>query len=172
MPDFLKDLLSKVKYHADALDSPPSEPFSSVESPIPEHLTKKNITKPGLPIKPGLVPEPGLMSTSDHTQLLGMFLDSKGTNALSNPIKTLSELLLYHYFLGLACGIQPNLSEDKIIPYSQKEAMKATGIKSTATMVKAMDCLSKNKLITWVRKSRKRGEKSQIKVYLPGEWRK
>jgi hypothetical protein len=77
-----------------------------------------------------------------------------------------SELHLYHYLAERTYGNQRTQS-DGLVTYSQKEAMKATGIKSTATIVKAMTSLCKKKLVKWVRKARKRGEISQVRVFLP-----
>ena len=48
--------------------------------------------------------------------------------------------------------------------------MVAAGIKSNRTAVKAMAALKEKKLVKWVRRSRKRGEKSQIVVNLPDDY--
>jgi hypothetical protein len=132
--------------------------------------------KPGLLSTPGLVPEsdgesgfltePGSLAVSAPLQLLKTFADSRAAiNAAIPPMKD-SELHLYHYLAERTYGNQRTQS-DGVITYSQKEAMKATGIKSTATIVKAMTSLCKKKLVKWVRKARKRGEISQVRVFLP-----
>ena len=132
--------------------------------------------KPGSPTTPGLAIEsdsesglpttPGSLSESGPLQLLQTFADSRAAiNAVIPPMKD-SELHLYHYLAERTYGNQRTQS-DRLITYSQKEAMKATGIKSTATIVKAMTSLCKKKLVKWVRKARKRGEISQVRVFLP-----
>jgi len=134
------------------------------------------LPKPGSLPTPGLVPEsdgesgllaePGSLTVSAPLQLLKTFADSRAAiNAAIPPMKD-SELHLYHYLAERTYGNQRTQS-DGVIAYSQKEAMKATGIKSTATIVKAMTSLCKKKLVKWVRKARKRGEISQVRVFLP-----
>jgi hypothetical protein len=132
--------------------------------------------KPGLPFKSGLVTpdesepgspsKPGLMPESASVQLLKTLVDSRHAINTIIPSMKDSELRLYSYLVEQTYGNQRTAS-DGVVPYSQKEAMRATGIKSTATIVKSMNSLSKKKLIKWVRKSRKRGEASQIRVFLP-----
>ncbi|MGO9121478.1 MAG: hypothetical protein ACLQPD_28200 [Desulfomonilaceae bacterium] len=119
--------------------------------------------EPSLPLKPGLPAEPLPF------QLLRTFTHSKA--AITNLIPDMkdSELRLYHYLAELTYG-NPRHLTDHVITYSQKQAMKAASIKSTATIVKSMNSLCKKKLVKWIRKARKRGEVSQIKVFLPGDF--
>ena len=151
-----------------------SEPGSLPESGI---TTVSGLpTQPGLPTKPGLVTEsdgesgllsePGSLPESVPLQLLKLFADSRAAINSVIPSMKESELHLYYYLADRSYGNQRTQSEG-LITYSQKEAMKGTGIKSTATIVKAMNSLCKKKLVKWVRKARKRGEISQIRVFLP-----
>ena len=132
--------------------------------------------KPRVRLEPGLVPEsagesglltkPGSLAVSAPLQLLKTFADSRAAiNAAIPPMKD-SELHLYHYLAERTYG-NLRTQSDGVITYSQKEAMKATGIKSTTTIVKAMTSLCKKKLVKWVRKARKSGEISQVRVFLP-----
>ena len=114
------------------------------------------------------MPEPGLMPEPFSVQLLrNLTVSRQAINVLIPSMKD-SELRLYSYLVERTYGNQ-RTANDGIVSYSQKETMKATGIKSTATIVKSMNALSKKKLIKWVRKSRKRGESSQIKVFIPND---
>jgi hypothetical protein len=129
-----------------------------------------SLTTPGLVTESasesGLLAEPGSLGESVPLQLLKLFTDSRAAiNDVIPPMKD-SELHLYYYLADRTYGNQRTQSEG-LITYSQKEAMKATGIKSTATIVKAMTSLCKKKMVKWVRKARKRGEISQIRVFLP-----
>jgi len=152
----------------------PTEPGSLGESGVA--ATSGLPPKPGSPTTPGLVTEsdsesglptePGSLGESVPLQLLKTFADSRAAiNDVIPPMKD-SELHLYHYLAERTYGNQRTQS-DGLVTYSQKEAMKATGIKSTATIVKAMTSLCKKKLVKWVRKARKRGEISQVRVFLP-----
>ena len=134
-----------------------------------------SFTKPGLPNnqdlnaeiqgKPGLPIKPSLFSQSDYTQHPVTFADFMATLNDVMPIVRGAEMRLYFYLIEQRFGNSRSPSDD-IITYSQKSAMQATGIKSTATIVKSMTSLSKKKLVKWVRKSRKLGEVSQIRVFL------
>jgi hypothetical protein len=175
MSEFLQDLLKKVKKSADELDAPLDEPDSQNDGSAFDSKRKKSAkpggkTKPGLitPVEgePGLPSEPSLVGKPFSVHLFRKLTDYRQEiNAMIPSMKD-SELRLYSYLVERAYGNQKTAS-DGVIPYSQKEAMKATGIKSTATIVKSMNSLSKRKLIKWVRKSRKRGEASQIRVFIP-----
>ena len=146
---------------------PPSKPGLVSES--------GSFTKPGLPNnqdlnaeiqgKPGLPIKPSLFSQSDYTQHPVTFADFIATLNDVMPIVRGAEMRLYFYLIEQRFGNSRSPSDD-IITYSQKSAMQATGIKSTATIVKSMTSLSKKKLVKWVRKSRKLGEVSQIRVFL------
>jgi len=139
-------------------DSPPESGF-----PLEPGSRDSGESEPGFPHKPGLLTEPPAF------QLLRTLAKSReDLNTLIPHMKD-SELRLYQYLAELAYG-NPGTPTDHMITYSQKEAMRATSIKSTATVVKAMNSLCKKKLVKWVRKSRKRGEISQIKVFLPGNF--
>jgi hypothetical protein len=138
-----------------------SEPGSFTKPSLPNNqdLDPELQGKPGLPIKPGL------FGQSDHTQHPVTFADFMATLNDVIPIVKGAEMRLYFYLIEQRFGNSRSPSDD-IITYSQKSAMQATGIKSTATIVKSMTSLSKKKLVKWVRKSRKLGEVSQIRVFL------
>jgi hypothetical protein len=118
--------------------------------------------------KPGLSNKPGSPSESEHVQALRIFTTSQRYLRSVMPDFKDSELRLYHYLVEQTFG-NPDSPSDHVIEYSQRRAMQASNIKSTATIVKAMSVLVKNRLVKWVRRSRKRGQSSLIKVFLPDE---
>ena len=134
------------------------KPDSSIKPPQTEHPHPK----PGSPSKPGLTDE------SLPVQALRTFVTSQ--HALHDLLPDLkdSELRIYYYLVEQTHG-NPDSSDDRVTEYSQRQAMKASGIKSTATIVKAMSVLVKRRLVKWVRRSRKRGQMSLVKVFLPDE---
>jgi hypothetical protein len=139
-----------------AVGGEPGLPDESVPEP-PQH------TKPGLLAKSGLVAEP------HHLQLLRLLSASRSQIDILIPDLKPSELRLYHYLVESTFG-NPDAYPDHVTEYSQREAMRESGIKSTATAVKAMSVLVKKRLVKWVKRSRKRGQKSLVKVFLPDDF--
>jgi hypothetical protein len=161
-----------------------TKPGSPTKPVLKSHFTAKSdlFNKPGLVTKPGLQGPPdnesdlgsksGLITESGSPtkpDWLQLFRNVKlSRQVIQNLIPSLkdSELRLYSYLVEKRYENSRSVTSG-LVSYSQKEAMQATGIKSTATIVKSMNSLIKKKLIKWVRKSHRRGEVSQIKVFLP-----
>jgi len=77
-----------------------------------------------------------------------------------------AEFRLYLYLFERSFA-NPLHTPGTAITYTQREAMRGARIKSTRTIVRCMASLTKKKLVRWVRRSTKTGDKSLVVVYLP-----
>ena len=179
-PDILTEpgLVDKPDLRADGKGEPgshtkpslPDESDSRTKPGLPDEpgLSTKSVRKSRSKTKPGLHTKPGLPGEPQHLQALRSFATSQHDLHALIPNMKPSELRLYHYLIEQTYG-NPDSSGDHVAEYSQRQAMQASGIKSTATIVKAMSVLVKRRLVKWVRRSRKRGQSSLVKVFLPDE---
>jgi len=189
MSQFLQQLLNKAKEKADALEQEGPRNSKEKQPPVDTATVSDTVggSAPAIASPLASVSDIATVSDiSDGSDLSGVSdtlpvsdpperhsshalfseyaaLQSKIHDCL--PHVSPSELRLYLYLVDLAF-VRLNGS-DGIIEYNQREVMRSVGFGSHSTAVKVISSLAEKHLVTWLRKSNKRGERSLLRVALP-----
>ena len=80
------------------------------------------------------------------------------------PRMTEYEIRIYLYLIGQTHAADPPKDRTE---YNQRAVMTALGVTSPPTMTRTLKSLRKKNLVTWLRRSRGRGDNSILRVWLP-----